>query len=95
MMTNMPIGETNVFELRPLTGLLFIPQEIYEHGEPWWNGVDRGKVIRLPELSGNPTSRVIWQQAGRTGEGNDKFGLAKYFCSYLQVTFYMPQNLTT
>jgi hypothetical protein len=24
---------------------------------------------------------VIWQQAGGTGEGNDEFGLAKYFCS--------------
>jgi hypothetical protein len=22
---------------------LFIPQEIYEYGEPWWN-IDRGKL---------------------------------------------------
>jgi hypothetical protein len=23
------------------TSLLFIPQMIYEHGEPWWNDTDR------------------------------------------------------
>jgi hypothetical protein len=32
-------------------GLLFIPQMIYEHGEPWWNDIDRGKlVIHPPEV---------------------------------------------
>jgi hypothetical protein len=25
----------------PPTGLLFTPQEIYEHGEPWWNDIER------------------------------------------------------
>jgi hypothetical protein len=28
--------------------------------------------------------------AGGAGEENNEFGLAKYFCSYLQVIFYMP-----
>jgi hypothetical protein len=38
----------------------FISQVIYEHKEPWWNAIDRGKLlIRPPELSGNPTRRVI------------------------------------
>jgi hypothetical protein len=23
-------------------GLLFIPLVIYEHGDPWWNDIDRG-----------------------------------------------------
>jgi hypothetical protein len=23
--------------------LLFIPQVIYEHGEPWWNDTDKGQ----------------------------------------------------
>jgi hypothetical protein len=32
-----------VSELRPLTGLLFIPEMIYDSGEPWWNDTDRGK----------------------------------------------------
>jgi hypothetical protein len=53
---------------------------IHEHGELWWNDIDRAEfLIRPAELSGNPTKRVIWQQAGGTGEGNDEFGLAKYF----------------
>jgi hypothetical protein len=30
---------------------------IYEHEEPWWKDIDRGKLlIRSPELSGKPTS---------------------------------------
>jgi hypothetical protein len=57
-------GETtslNVSELRPPRGLLFIPLEIYEYGQPWWSvNVDRGKLlIRPPELPDNHTSRVI------------------------------------
>jgi hypothetical protein len=37
---------------------LFIPQVIYEHGEPWWSvDVDRGKLLtRPPELSATDTS---------------------------------------
>jgi hypothetical protein len=32
-----------------------------ELGELWWNDIDAGKLlIRSPELSGNPTSKVIW-----------------------------------
>jgi hypothetical protein len=30
---------------------------IYEHGKPWWNDINRIKLlIRAPELSGNLTS---------------------------------------
>jgi hypothetical protein len=69
---------------------LFIPQVIYEHGELWQNNVNRGKLlICSPELSGNPTSRAIWYKAGGTGKGKDEFDPAKYFCSYLQIIFYM------
>jgi hypothetical protein len=33
------------------------PQVTYEHGEPWWNYINRGELlICQPELSGNPTS---------------------------------------
>jgi hypothetical protein len=35
-------GET-VSEMRPSTGLMFIPQIIYEYGEIRWKGIDRGK----------------------------------------------------
>jgi hypothetical protein len=42
-------------------GLLLILHVIYEYGEPWWNNVDKGKLLtRPPELSGNPTSTDIW-----------------------------------
>jgi hypothetical protein len=57
----MAIGRDYVSELRPPTGLLLIPQVIYEHEEPQLNNTDRGKLLtRQPELSDNPTSRDIW-----------------------------------
>jgi hypothetical protein len=36
----MSMGWDYVSELRPPTGLLFIPQMIYEYGQPWWNDID-------------------------------------------------------
>jgi len=39
----MSMGRKDVFELRPLTGLLFATQVVYEYGEPRWHGIDRGK----------------------------------------------------
>jgi hypothetical protein len=36
------------------------PQVIYEHGERWWNDIDREQLlIRPPELSGKPSSSHI------------------------------------
>jgi hypothetical protein len=32
-----------ISELLLLTDILFIPQMIYEYGEPWWNDIDRRK----------------------------------------------------
>jgi hypothetical protein len=33
---------------------------IYEHGEPWSNDIDRGKLMIFPpEPSGNPTTRYV------------------------------------
>jgi hypothetical protein len=62
-----------VTQLRSPPGLLFIPQMICEHGEPWWNNIDRGKLLILaPELSGNSASR------GGTGEESGEFCLTKY-----------------
>jgi hypothetical protein len=50
-----------VFKLGPPAGLLFTPKAIYESGDPWWNEVDRGKLLTRPsELSGNFTRRDIW-----------------------------------
>jgi hypothetical protein len=61
MMIIMSMGLDYVSKRRPTFDLLFISQVISEHGEPWWNDIDRGKLLnRPPELSGNPASRVIW-----------------------------------
>jgi hypothetical protein len=41
----------------PQAGLLFIPEVVYEHGDAWWNGIDRGQLlIRPSELSSYPTT---------------------------------------
>jgi len=57
----MWMGRDYVFELGPPAGLLFTPKAIYESGDPWWNEVDRGKLLTRPsELSGNFTRRDIW-----------------------------------
>jgi hypothetical protein len=84
----MSMGWDYVCELWPQTGLLFISQMIYEHGEPWWNYVtDRGKLLICPpELSGNPTSSHL-VASRRNGQKEWEFGLVKYFCSYLHVIF--------
>jgi hypothetical protein len=38
-------------------GIQFTPQVIYAYGQPWWNSIDRGKLlIRARELYSNPTS---------------------------------------
>jgi hypothetical protein len=64
-----------VSELRPPTGLYFIPHIIYEHGEPWW---------KTPDSS----TRALWQSYQQSylapkqeelGEGNDEFGLRSIF----------------
>jgi hypothetical protein len=42
-------------ELRPPS--LFVPQVIYEHGEQWWNDMNRRKLlISQPDISANPAS---------------------------------------
>jgi hypothetical protein len=37
----MLMGRDYMSELWPPVGLLFSPQVIYEHGELWWNDIDR------------------------------------------------------
>jgi hypothetical protein len=42
----MSMGRDDVFKLRPLTYLLFIPpDDIFEYEESWWNYTDRAKEI--------------------------------------------------
>jgi hypothetical protein len=57
---------------------LFIPQEIYEHGEPRWNDIDRRKLlIRPPELSGNSANSHPIAKQEKLGEE-----MAAEFCLY-------------
>jgi hypothetical protein len=46
----MSMGWDYVSDLQPPAGLLFIPHMIYELENAWWNDVDRGKLIRPPDL---------------------------------------------
>jgi hypothetical protein len=43
MLAFVSIGCDYVSELRPPTGLLFMPWMLYEYGETRWNDIDRGK----------------------------------------------------
>jgi hypothetical protein len=55
----------------------------YEHGEPWWNDMDRRKLlIRPPDLSGNPTISHLLANQEELGEGNDEFGLPSIFVHF-------------
>jgi hypothetical protein len=59
----------DVSELRPPTGLLFIPQAIYEHGEPWWNVVERQKLLTCsPEQSYQQRHVVASRRNGKRNE---------------------------
>jgi hypothetical protein len=65
------------------------PQVIYEHGEPRWNDIDRGKLLISPAyLSGNPNSSHL-VAGGGTGERNDE-ALRSIFVNTSQVIFYSP-----
>jgi hypothetical protein len=49
------------------------------HGEPWWNDIDRGKLlIRPAELSGNLTSSLLVAKQGNSRK--KEVGLVKYLC---------------
>jgi hypothetical protein len=68
----MSMGWDYVSELRPPTGLLFVTQVIYEHGEQCWSNIDRGRLlIRPPELSGNhKSSHLVAKQEELAKEMN-------------------------
>jgi hypothetical protein len=64
------------------------PQVVYDHGEPWWNDIDRGNAsfvhqISLPVLLAESSSSKV----GKLEYGNDKFGFTKYLCSYFEGIF--------
>jgi hypothetical protein len=58
---------SDVSELRPPAGLLFIPRAIYEHGGKWWNDIDRenGRTRRKPCPSATlSTTNPTWTDPG-------------------------------
>jgi hypothetical protein len=84
------MGRDYVSELGAPTGLLFIPQVIYEHGEPWCNDIDRGKLqIRPPELSGYPTSSHLVVKQGELVKNIINLTL-EVPLFILRSNFYMP-----
>jgi hypothetical protein len=82
LMMVMPMGWDYISELQPPTGLLFIPQLIYEHGKPWWNDIGRGNSWFVHH--GNPTSSHLVPMQEEMGAGNDEFDTTKYLCSYFR-----------
>jgi hypothetical protein len=83
----MSIAWDYVSELRPPTGLFFIPlvSAMYECEEPWWNYVDRGNWL---------STRALWQSYQQSysiksgGTWRKKWiWPSKYLCSYFEVIF--------
>jgi hypothetical protein len=53
---------------------------IHEHGEPWWNGIDRGNLlIRPPHLWQAYQQNHLVANQKELGEGNDEFSLLSIF----------------
>jgi hypothetical protein len=51
LMITMSTELDYVSEMRPPTCLFFIPRVIYQHGEPWWNDIDRGNSLLVNQSS--------------------------------------------
>jgi hypothetical protein len=91
----MSMGWDYISELLPLTDLLFIPNVIHEHGEPWWNDINIGKLqIPSPELSGNPVSRRL-VASRKNWRRKWLIWPRDVFLFIPESDFYIPQNLTT
>jgi hypothetical protein len=66
----MSMGRKYASKPQPPTGLLLTLQMIYEHGEPYCNAVDWGKLLICPpEPSGNTnSSHLVAKQEELTKE---------------------------
>jgi hypothetical protein len=74
------IDDDHVSELRPSADLLLIPQVIYEHGERWWNDIDRRiLMIRPPELWRYYQRINLVAKQETLGEGTYEFDLRSIF----------------
>jgi hypothetical protein len=78
----MSVGWDYVSERRPPTGLLLIPQVIYEHGEQWWNNTDREELLICPpDLIANVTNSYLVTKQQE---------LAKKVSSVKTTQYYIP-----
>jgi hypothetical protein len=50
-MMMMSMGCDYISDMQAPMGLLFIPQVIYEHGEPWWNHIERENSLFVYQSS--------------------------------------------
>jgi hypothetical protein len=65
------MASDHVSELQPPTGILLMPQMIYEHGVSWWNYNDRGnRRTRRKIYPSTPLSKIphILTDPGLLGE---------------------------
>jgi hypothetical protein len=87
----MSMGWDCVSELRLPTGVLLIPQVIHEHGEPWWNDVDRGNFQFVHHSSLRESywqSHLVVKPEG-LDEGNGGFCLRSISFTHVEF-FYAP-----
>jgi hypothetical protein len=68
---------------------------IYELGEPWWNDIDREKLIIPPQLSDNSNSNHLLAKQEEISEGNDEFYLRGIFVHTSRQFFACHDILTT
>jgi hypothetical protein len=80
------MGRNYVSELRPPTGVLFIPQVIYEHEEPWW-------WLRRLGITPDSSFRALWQSYQQTSGVNRRNGRkSEHFAN--QYMKYLKEFLT-
>jgi hypothetical protein len=63
---------------------------IYQHGETWWNNIDRGKLLRPPERSDNPTSSHQEAKQEELAKKKNEFLPYEVSLSYFEGFFNMP-----
>jgi hypothetical protein len=65
------MGRAYLSELRPPSGLFFIPLVVYSHGEPWWVDIDQRSLLILRGESSS-------SKTGGIGKGRYELYLIKY-----------------
>jgi hypothetical protein len=64
---------------------LFIPQAIYEHGELWWNDIDKG--------NSDSSTKAFWQFYQQSRLVAQQVELAKEMNMPFEVSFFMLKRV--